>query len=200
MAKAVRYKTTAVKYKKLPFDNLGRKLFTFLMAELVSIWIIASAALVLLPTLVPARFTWSGVAMSYGFSSALVIVALLFSVVPIVILLVSILRFKIVNNYPYLMNAPTFYANAKRIVPSRRGYWVNQYFRTLLVAGVYMSGILLVLIMEIYTAASKGYINGYLSIIAPVIAIVAVAVLLILLIKDLYRKMSAEVSGKKRRR
>ena len=200
MAKAVKYKTKAVRYKKLPFDKLGRKLFTFLIGELASIWIVAAAALILLPTLVPAQFTWGGVAMSYGFSSVLVVVALLFSVVPIVVLLVSILRFRIVNNYPYLMVAPSFYANARSVAPSRRSYWVNQYFKVLLVAGVYMSGILLILIMEIYTAASKSYINGYLSIIAPIVAITAVAVLLILLVKNLYRKMGADASSKKRRR
>ncbi len=188
-----------VKYKRMPFDSLGKKLFAFLLGELASIWIVAAAAIMLLPTVVPMQFNWSGVATSSGLNSTLIAIALVFSIVPIVILIVSLLRFRIVNYHPYLLNTPSFYNIVKRVPSSRRSYWVNKYFETLLVAGVYLSGILLILILEIYTAASKDYLNGYLGIIAPLIAIVAVCVLLIILIKDMYKKMALEANRKRRR-
>lgn len=187
-------------YKPAPFDRFGRQLFAFLFAELVSIWIVASAALILLPTIVPSNFTWLGTPTSSEFSSTLIIAALIFSVVPAVILIVSLFRFRLLNKHPYLIKIPAFYSGIKGIAPKRRSYWVNQYFKTLLVAGVYLSGILLILILEIYTALSRSYINVYLSVVAPIIAIVAVAVLLLLLIKDLYRKMAAEAQSMRRGR
>ncbi len=187
-----------LKYKSMPFGKRARNLFAFLLGELLSIWIVAAAAVILLPTIVPAQFNWSGTALSSGFSFTLIIIALLFSIIPIAILIIALFRFKIVNDYPYLLNMPSFYANAKRIAPSRRSYWVNQYFKILLVGGVYISAILLILVLEIYAAASKNYLNGFLSIIAPIVAIVAVAVLVLLLLKNLYSKMEVEASTRKR--
>ncbi len=189
-----------IKFKKVPFDRIGRSLFSFLLAELISIWIVGIMSLILLPTIIPLHFGWNGAASSYGFSSILLIIALIFSVVPGIILVVSYYRFKLLNKYPYLVNIPFFYASIKNISSARKGYWVNQYFNALMVGGVYISCILLVLILEVYAAAQKDYINGVLAIIIPVIAIVAVAVLMLILIKDMYRKMEKEITKKQKRR
>ncbi len=189
-----------VKYKRVPFDILGKSLFSFLFAELMSIWIVAIFTLFFLPTIIPSNFNWSGIATASGYSITIIITALLFSIVPAVILIVSFFRYKLLNYYRYLLTAPIFYSNLKGVASSRRGYWINQYFKMLLTAGVYFSCILLVVLLEVYAAAEKNSINGAFVIVIPVVSIVLVAVLMLLLVKSMYKEMEKEIKSKRRRR
>jgi len=191
---------TRLRYKKVPFDNIGKSMFSFLLAELICIWVVAIFSLFLLPTVIPLHFSFNGTPTSSGLNSTLMVIALLFSVAPAIILVAALFRYELLNKYPYLLVVPAFYAGIKSVASSRKGYWINQYFKILLVAGSYLSCILLVIILEIYTAAQKSYINGYLAVVIPMISIVVVAVLLILLLKDMYKRMAVESKAKKRRR
>ncbi len=119
----------AKRIQKQPFGRLGRWLFVILFIELLVIWARAGIAIYYLSgTTIPVHYGLNGAPNGYGNSGVFYILAVAFSIAPVLIMLISYYRFKLINDYPYLINMPAFYASIMKVSESRKGYWINRYF------------------------------------------------------------------------
>jgi len=186
----------SIQIKKQPFERHATVMFYLILSELISIWIVTIAATYMLNGLVPTHFNLNGLPDAYGPSSNFLIIGITFSIAPIIVMLIVFFRFELVNKYPYLINMPAFYSNIRDIKPSRRSYWVNKYFEIMLAVGVYITGILLILAMGIYLGTKTGQLNS-LIIFGPIALIIVVVVGLLFALRNIYRRMQAEIKQKK---
>ena len=149
-----------------PLGRSGRIAALIMLLGLISIWVFAFYAYSTLPERVPVHFGTGGDPTRYGEKSEFILIALSFSIAPILILLVARYRFVLINRYPYLVNLPAFYTNIHRLHESRRAYWVNRYFEAVLWLGTALTLYLVALEYTIYLSQIQGRISGWALLIA----------------------------------
>ena len=138
------------------FTPLGRRakiLLTLIFVELLLIWGLGIYAYQTLPKTVPTHFGFSGEPDAYGSKETFLILPTAFSIAPVIFITVTLLRFRLVNKHPYLINLPAFYAKITQLPQDKRGEWINRYFEAVLMLGALLTLFLLTLELGIYQAS-----------------------------------------------
>lgn len=184
--------------QKIPYAGRGRSLFALMIAEFIAIWIVILFAVHTLPSVVPTHFNLNGMPDAYGSSSTYLLVGGLLSIAPLIIMLVAYYRFTLINDYPYLVNMPYFYSKIQRMKPNRQSYWINRYFEIYLALGAYISAVLFVLVVMLYSASMSNFFSGLGLVLAMMLALVGVIILWLWILRSMSKEMDAEL-GRKRK-
>jgi len=177
-----------------PFRATGKILSSLLVMAILSIWLVGLSYYFALPDRVPIHFNISGKPDSYGSKEIFLVLSAIFSLAPLIILLTAIFRFTLINNFPYLINLPGFFANIGRIRDDRKGYWFNKYFEIALATGAAITVFLIVLLVEIGEGISNGHLPSWFTRTMMFLPFVLIAPFIYALFR-LSRQMSTEASG-----
>lgn len=179
-----------------PFTSTGRILMFAIVVGLAAIWIISLYAFSTLPDEIITHFGLSGKPDSYGDKSMFLILPVAFSIAPVILIIITALRFTLVNKYPYLINLPAFYSHLHEIAAQRKGLWVNKYFDVVLALGATITLYLLVLLLGILKGVVEGQIPGWflpVTLAAPLLMILPS----VYAMKVLAKQMNEEISQSK---
>jgi len=102
-----------------PFDKKGKTFTLVLVLTLAAIWLVSIYAYFDLPAEVPTHFGFTGRPTSYGNKATFLLLPFLFSIAPVIFLLIIRFRFTLINKYPYLVNLPAFFTNINKIEENR---------------------------------------------------------------------------------
>lgn len=177
-----------------PLTPRGRRYAWLTILGIAALWLLALACLFNLPETVPVHFGLSGQPTRYGSRLELLILPAAFSLAPVIILLITRYRFRLINDYPYLVNMPAFFITHLTQLPqSRQSWWVNRYFEANLALGAAITWILALLEWGILAGTASGKLSAWftwVSLAAMVIPIVWFAFYL----RRLGREMAEEVA------
>ncbi len=187
-----------LRIRKAPFGPTGKMLFSLMVAEVIAIWIITLFAVYSLPSVVPTHFSLNGTPDAYGASSMYLLVGTLMSIAPLILLIVCYFRYTLINEYPYLVNMPIFFAKINRIKENRRSYWINKYFEIYLAVGAYISVILLLMVVILFLGASSDFLTGMSVMIVLILSIIIVIGAWLLVLRNISHGMDAEIRGKRK--
>ncbi len=123
---------------------------------LLTMWILAIYAYSTLPQEVPVHFGFGGKPTRYGGKTTFFILSALFSIAPVIFLLITKYRFTLINRHPYLVNLPAFFTNLTKIPEKRRSFWINRYFEGVLVLGLVLTLTLFIMEVGIYLGELSG--------------------------------------------
>lgn len=180
-----------------PFPPMAKAAGAVLVVEIIAIFAAYAIAYAVMPNVIPTHFGLNGQPNGYS-GKGLFVLPIALSIAPTLILVMSALRFKIINNYPYLINLPAFYINVSRIPMKERGFWVNKYFGALLMMGdVLGAGMFVMMLTAIYI--SFGAASRMLVWLPLVMIFLAVAIFLLYL-RSYYLQMSEAARKAQRRR
>jgi MFS family permease len=128
----------------------GRRMSVLIIVEIVVLWIAGIAAFATLPDRVVTHFNAAGAPDAHGSKSMFLFLPLAFSIAPVIVLAASAARFRLINDYPYLINLPAFFSEVWARPMGERGRWVNLYFERVLALGAALTGYMLALMLVIY--------------------------------------------------
>ncbi len=156
---------------KISFMKAIKRLSIAITISVLMMWILAFYYYFTLPSTVATHFGVSGTADSYGSKTILLIIPFLFSIAPILILVLTKYRFKIIENYPYLIKLPAFilYGNNKL-----KDYLIDRYFEAMLSYTLILSISLLFVEVGVFEGAFSGRLPEWfnLAVLIPVLTIV----------------------------
>ncbi len=115
----------------------------------------------ILPEKIPTHFNWKGEPDAYGSKVLVLFLPLAFLPAPIVFLLIARFRFKLINDYPYLINLPAFLL--KDLPPERAACLINRYFSALLTLGCAISYYLLLIEVGIFIGCYTGELPAWFN-------------------------------------
>ncbi len=180
-------------FKKLEFGNKGKALETFLLTEILIILIVGIIGYFRFPVYIPVHY-FNGIPNAYGQSIFFPLTAVILSIAPIIVLLISRFRYKLLNKYPYFINMPAFYySEISRFKREKRSYWVNKYFELVLGIGASIGGLMLITIFDIYEGTVNYFFPPSISILM-IIWILGTLFLLYVYLKDLYNQIVSKNS------
>ncbi len=164
-----------------PLGTLGRLFLLLMLILLGLIWLAGIYAYTTLPDKTPTHFDISGKPDAFGTRQTFLLLPVVFSLAPLIILLLVRFRFTLVNKYPYLVNLPAFFSQIGQLSDERRSYWLNRYFEFLAAVGVAVTVFLLALFLAIYAGTLKGEMPWWFTVIVIAIPIVLIASFIIAL-------------------
>ena len=171
-----------------PLEPIGRLFVLLTFMLLLLIWIAGGYSYTQLPDKIPTHFDFSGKPDAFGTRNTFLILPFALSIAPIIILVVVRFRFKLVNDYPYLVNLPAFFTQIGQLSDERRTYWYNKYFEFVAAVGVAITSLLLALLLALYWGTVEGSMPWWFIIVVTVIPIVLVTFFILAL-----RSMSARL-------
>lgn len=136
-----------------PLSQTGRILFGLNIVGFLAIVAIGLYGYFVIEGIIPTHFDFAGNPDAYGSSTIFLIMIPALSIAPVLIILMAYFRFTLINNHPYLINLPAFYAYIPKIPFEKRGYWVNKYFEAVLAIGVIITAEMILILWGIYIAA-----------------------------------------------
>ncbi|RLF06442.1 MAG: hypothetical protein DRJ60_04375 [Thermoprotei archaeon] len=147
----------------MPLSVKGRIMVALIASGLLSIWILAIYAYVILPQEIPAHFGFNGEPTRYGDKLEFLVLPAAFSIAPISFLLLTKYRFTLINKHPYLINLPAFFTYISKIREERRGWWVNKYFEAMLCLGFVLTLSLLIIEFGIFLGTIYGKLPAWFT-------------------------------------
>ncbi|MEM0201036.1 MAG: hypothetical protein QXD23_01385 [Candidatus Micrarchaeaceae archaeon] len=175
-------------FKELEFGKKGKTLEIFLLTEILIILIVGLIGYFRFPVYIPTHY-FNGIPNSYGQSIFFPLTAVILSIAPIIVFLISKFRYKFLNKYPYFINLPVFYYyEICKLKREKRSYWVNKYFELVLGIGSSLGGLMLITIFDIYEGTVNYYFPPNISILM-IIWILGTIALLYIYLKDLYKQI-----------
>ncbi len=150
----------------MPPEPLDRAAKLAALLTLIAMAAMVTAAVhfyFILPERIPTHFNWKGEPDTYGGKAMVLLLPLAFLPAPIVFLLIAKFRFKLINDYPYLINLPAFLL--KDLPPERVAYWVNRYFSALLTFGCAISYYLLFIEVCIFIGCYTGRLPAWFNVL-----------------------------------
>lgn len=136
-----------------PLSQLGRVLFGLNIVGFLAIVAIGLYGYFVIEGIIPTHFDFAGNPDAYGSSTIFLIMIPTLSIAPVLIILMVYFRVTLVNNHPYLINLPAFYAHIPKIPFEKRCYWVNKYFEAVLAIGVITIAEMILILWGIYIAS-----------------------------------------------
>ncbi len=94
-----------------PLSETGRALIGMIVLGLAAMWASSIYAFAQLPARVVTHFDINGAPTSYGPPSTFLIIPVAFSMAPLLMVAIVGMRFSLLNDYPYLVNLPAFFAD-----------------------------------------------------------------------------------------
>lgn len=158
----------------------------------VGIWVLGIYAYITLPQQVPTHFGFDREPTTYGEKTMFITIPSAFSIAPVIFLILTRLRFTLINKYPYLLNLPAFFIYISKVHSERRGLWVNRYFEAILVFGSLLTFYLLILELGIYLSALSGRLPLWFIPFALSMPAILIASLIFYL-RKLSKKIKAEI-------
>jgi hypothetical protein len=157
-----------------PMTSAGRRLSVFIILELVALWGVGLGAFLTLPERVVTHFNAAGTPDAHGSKSMFLFLPIAFSIAPVIVLAATAVRFRLINDYPYLINLPAFFADVWARPLAERGRWVNLYFERVLALGAALTAYMLVLMLVIYRGTLDERLSPWFlpSVLASPIALV----------------------------
>ena len=144
-----------------PLTPRGKFLATATIATTLLLWAVGIYAYRSLPAQIPVHFNASGTPDSYGSSLTFLILPAVFSVAPLIILLLVLFRFKLITRFPYVISLPAFYMYLHDLPVERRGVWINNYFELVMALGGEITVYLLVLLIGTYDGMLHGHMPAW---------------------------------------
>ena len=176
-----------------PLGLVAKFLVLIILVGVALLWVIGVYAYTTLPERIPTHFNIRGEPDAYGSRSTFLILPPAFTIAPAIILAITLLRFRLVNKHPYLVNLPAFYTRITKLPRHMRGEWINKYFETILAVGVAITLLMLSLEIGIYQGAVNNELPPWLlpaTITTPII----ITTLLILRIRKLEKEMKNQIT------
>jgi hypothetical protein len=178
-----------------PLHTRGKVYVGLSLLGIAALWLLALAYILELPEIAPLHFGFSGEPTRFGPKWVLWLLPAAFSIAPVIILLITRYRFRLINDHPYLVNLPAFFVvNLPKLPPARRSWWVNRYFEVNLALGAVITWILVLMEWSILAGTAAGELAGWFiwfSVFALVIPIVG----FIFYLRRLGQQMAAEVAS-----
>ncbi|AAB91073.1 MULTISPECIES: DUF1648 domain-containing protein [Archaeoglobus] len=139
-----------------PLTDTGKALLRLNLIAIALLWLYPLLTYSQLPETVPTHFGAGGEPDRFGSREELLILPAVFSIAPAIILIITKLRFTLINRYPQFINLPAFYMNIGKIREERRSYWVNRYFEPVLLLSLILSAGFLGMEYAIFHATLSG--------------------------------------------
>lgn len=158
----------------------------------MTIWLVSIYAYFDLPAEVPTHFGFTGRPTSYGNKATFLLLPILFSIAPVIFLLIIRFRFTLINKYPYLVNLPAFFTNINKIEENRRSFWINKYFELTAAVGTGITFFLLYLVLMIYKGSLDGCLPSWF-VITVFLLPAAILVPFLFALRSLSKRMKAEI-------
>jgi hypothetical protein len=175
-------------FKRLEFGSKGKALETFLLTEILIILVVGIVGYFRFPVYIPVHY-FNGIPNAYGQSIFFPLTAVILSIAPIIVLLISKFRYTLLNKYPYFINMPVFYySEISRFKREKRSYWVNKYFELVLGIGASIGGLMLITIFDIYEGTVNYFFPPNISILM-IIWILGTILFLYIYLKNLYKQI-----------
>ncbi len=176
-------------FKSLVFGKKGKGLQSFLLTEIILIFLIGILGYFELPIYIPIHYGMNGIPNGYGQSWLFPLLSIILVIAPIIVLLTVKYRFKLLNKYPYFINMPAFYfSEITRMKRDKRSYWVNKYFELILGAGVSIAGLMIVMIIGLLESSVNYFLSQDISILS-ILWILATIVIMFYYLRDLYKQV-----------
>ncbi|MCE4607131.1 MAG: DUF1648 domain-containing protein [Desulfurococcales archaeon] len=178
-------------FLELPLTEKGRK---FLYANLLIITLLIAAPIISLtymPSIVPTHWNAEGQVTSYSTNTfAVIVLATVMPLANIIIVLVTIYRWKLINKYPYIINLPaiTLVMSSGNLDQREKSEIVNKIFEVTLLAGVTVGAYLLGLEVIMIYSMITGYLNNALSLSYAIIGGILMIIPVILLYRRIYKE------------
>jgi uncharacterized membrane protein len=151
-----------------------------------------------MPSIVPSHWNLKGQVTNYSSSfSTAIILAVAMPLANIIILIVTVFRWKILNNYPYLINLPaiTLLISSANLESREKSRIINRIFEATLMAGfiigLYLLGLEVIIIQSMITGQLNNTLTWFYTIVGSILIIVPV----ILLYRKIYREEILEKIG-----
>ncbi len=165
------------KITSTPLSARGRWLAGINVLGIVAMWLLALAFYLPLPGTIPVHFDLAGNPTRYGDKLTLLLLPAAFSLAPLIILLATRYRFKLINDYPYLVNLPAFFAaHLPKLPPERQSWWINRLFEANLALSAGLSIIMLLMEWAILQGTVTGRLSGWFTVLS--IAMIFIPILL----------------------
>ncbi len=135
-------------------------------------WILAFYYYFALPNKIATHFDINGIANSYGNKSTLFVIPFLFSIAPLLILIIVKYRFKIIKKYPYLINLPAFFCSFKD--DQLKDYLIDKYFEAMLGYTLILTLSLLFAEIGIFEGSFSGRLPKWFDLVIsiPIVAVI----------------------------
>jgi uncharacterized membrane protein len=175
-----------------PLTKKGKNLLYLTLLAIIALWLLAIYGYTVLPDRVPTHFGIKGEPDSYGSKAIILLLPLIFSLGPVIILIIVHFRFSLINSYSYLMSLPAFFSNLHQIPEERRGFWVNRYFEEVLGLVAFLTIYFLILEIGIYIGMLKERLPHWFlpfTILFPIVLLV----IFIVNLKKLSKEFVSEV-------
>lgn len=118
------------------FSTKGKILLLLNIAVLIAIMLVAAIFYSILPESVPTHYDFAGNPTSYGDKFTLIATVFLASIAaPSIIILLSLLRFRLIEKYPYLISLPAFTMLLKDLPKEKIDAAINEIFEVVLLVG-----------------------------------------------------------------
>ena len=158
-----------------PLDPLGRAFVALIVVFLLLIWLTGIYAYTTVPDRIPTHFDLSGKPDAFGNRLTFLLLPIVFSLAPVIIMLLVRFRFTLVNGFPYLVNLPAFFAQLGQLPEERQSYWLNKYFEFVAAVGVAVSAFLLALFLGIYTGTLEGEMPWWFTVMTVAFPLILIA-------------------------
>ncbi|MGC8479708.1 MAG: hypothetical protein ACP5M9_03510 [Candidatus Micrarchaeia archaeon] len=176
-------------FKKLPFGQKGKALESFLLTEILIILVVGIIGYYRFPIYIPVHY-FNGIPNAYGQSIFFPLTALILSIPPLIVFLISRYRYTLLNKYPYFINMPAFYySEITRFKRDKKSIWVNKYFEVVLGVGTSIGAMMLITIFDIYEGTVNYYFPPSISVII-IFWILGTIALLFVYLRDLYYQIT----------
>jgi len=183
-----------VKIPRTPFEGSGKVLQILLGLEIVLVLIINLYAYFTLPSVIPLHYEFNGQILASGPNYIFLLFAGVFNIPQVVFLLLSGMRYSLVDSQFSAINFPSFQSHLPKINYERRGYWVNKYFSPILALGTVVGLIMIILTLGIYESTLSSQFLPPVYVIGTV-AVVAAAVIALIVYMHGYLKGLVTDSG-----
>ncbi|MEB3755919.1 MAG: DUF1648 domain-containing protein [Desulfurococcales archaeon] len=178
-------------FLELPLSEKGRKFLYINLIVIILLIVIPIISLLYMPNVVPVHWNAEGQVTSYSTNiSAVIILATVMPLANIIIVIVTIYRWKLVNKYPYIINLPaiTLVMSSSNLDQQEKSEIVNKIFEVTLLVGITVGAYLLGLEIIMIDSMITGYINNALALSYSIIGALLMIIPIILLYRRIYKK------------
>ena len=177
-----------------PLTPRGRRYAWLTILGVAALWLLTLACLFNLPETIPVHFGLSGQPTRYGSKLELLILPAAFSLAPVIILVITRYRFKLINDHPYLVNLPAFFVAHLPDLPSeRQSWWVNRLFEANLALGAGLTWLMVLMEWIIFQGTASGRMAGRLTALSLTLILIPIIGYILYL-----RKMGADLAREAR--
>jgi hypothetical protein len=158
-----------------PREKMERSLQALLCVEIFAVVLVNVYAFLVSPAQISLHYGFDGQTLSSAPRTIFLLLAALLSVPQGIFLLLSGVRYRLINRYPFAISLPGFRASMAQMDYEKRGYWINKIFSEVLFVGSATGAMMVLLSVSIYESVLSGS-DYYVSAVVVTLIVVGVAV------------------------